>query len=96
MNAKPRIVVLGSNFAGMTTARFLAKELKGKAEITVIDKKSYLLFVPNIPETVMKNRNPQIDMHLQCLPFYEGDKTNFIQARVTAIDPETKTVEYTP
>lgn len=96
MQAKPKIVVLGSNFAGMTTARFLADKLKGKADITVIDKKSYLLFVPNIPETIMKNENPQIAMHLDVLPFYEHDHTRFIQAYVNAIDPESQTVEYSP
>lgn len=96
MSAKPHIVVLGANFAGLTTSRFLARELKDKADITVIDKKSYLLFVPNIPETVMKNRNPQIDMHLDFLPLYEHDGTKFIQAYVNAIDPENQIVEFSP
>lgn len=66
---KPRIVVLGSNFAGLTTARLLRKEIKEHAEITVIDRKAYLLFVPNIPETVMDNKDPQYEMHLQFMRF---------------------------
>lgn len=94
--AKAKIVVLGSNFGGMTAARFLARKLGDKATVTVIDKKSYLLFVPNIPETVMANRNPQADMHLDVIPFYQSDGTNFIQAYVNAIDPETRTVEFSP
>jgi sulfide:quinone oxidoreductase len=93
---KPKIVVLGSNFGGMTTARFLRKALRDKVDITVIDKKSNLLFVPNIPETVMSDKDPQNNMHLQFLPFYERDKTRFIQAEVKSIDPETQTVEFTP
>lgn len=96
MAAKPHIVVLGSNFAGLTTARFLRSKLKDKVDITVIDKKSYLLFVPNIPETIMKNRNPQLDMHLNVLPFFEKDHTRFIQAYVNAIDPDKQTVNFSP
>lgn len=93
---KPHVVVLGSNFGGLTTARFLRKELHDKVDITVIDKKSYLLFVPNIPETVMNNRNPQDDMHMQFMRFYESDHTNFIQACIKEIDPETQTIEFMP
>lgn len=93
---KPRIVVLGSNFAGLTTARLLRKEIKEHAEITVIDRKAYLLFVPNIPETVMDNKNPQYEMHLQFMRFYKEDHTHFIKANVNSVDPESQTVEFTP
>ena len=93
---KPQIVVLGSNFAGLTTARLLRKEIKDNADITVIDRKSYLLFVPNIPETVMSNRNPQYDMHMEFLRFYKEDHTHFIKANVNEIDPESQTVTFTP
>lgn len=94
--SKPQIVVLGSNFAGLTTARLLRKEIGDKADITVIDKKSYLLFVPNIPETVMSNRDPQEEMHMQFMHFYKHDHTCFIKACVKAIDPESQTVTFTP
>lgn len=95
-SGRPQIVVLGSNFAGLTTARFLHSELRDAADITVIDKKSYLLFVPNIPETIMKDEDPQMSMHLDVLKFYKEDGTRFIQAYVKRIDPETQTVEFAP
>ncbi|MEG1617611.1 MAG: FAD-dependent oxidoreductase [Bacteroidales bacterium] len=96
MNKRPHIVVLGSNFGGLTTARLLRKKVQDAADITVIDQKSYLLFIPNIPETVMANRNPQDDQFMQFLPFYKRDKTRFIQAHITGIDPESRTVCFTP
>lgn len=93
---KPHIVVLGSNFGGLTTARFIRKHVGDKADITVIDKKAYLLFVPNIPETVMSNKDPQEEMHLQFIRFYEKDHTRFIQACIQEVDPETQTIRFTP
>lgn len=93
---KPRVVVLGSNFGGFTTARFLKKELKNEIDLTVIDQKDYLLFVPNIPETTMKNENPQYTMQLDLVKFYKEDGARFIQATVTGIDVDAQTVTYLP
>lgn len=41
----PRVFVLGSSFAGLTTARFLHAEAGSGVEITVIDRSPYLTFV---------------------------------------------------
>ena len=46
--SKPHIVILGCNFAGLTTARYIHVAVKGKADISIIDRKSLLTFVPNI------------------------------------------------
>ena len=55
---KPRVLVLGSNFAGLSTARFIREEAKDSVDITVIDRKPYLLFVPNIPLEILRNQDP--------------------------------------
>jgi NADH dehydrogenase len=47
---KKKIVVLGGGFAGIYTARNLARSLKNKAEIIVIDKRNYFLFTPLLHE----------------------------------------------
>ncbi|MGL4227466.1 MAG: hypothetical protein ACRCR3_02280 [Tannerellaceae bacterium] len=46
---KPHVLVLGSNFGGLTAACLIREEAKETIDITVIDRKPYLLFVPNIP-----------------------------------------------
>ncbi|MDZ7719298.1 MAG: FAD-dependent oxidoreductase [Balneolaceae bacterium] len=94
--SKPHIVILGCNFAGLTTARYIHDAVKDKAEITIIDRKSLLTFVPNIPMQVLENKNPGIDMNYQFISFLEDDGSTFIQAEVQDIDPETNTVFYKP
>lgn len=94
--SKPHIIILGCNFAGLTTARYIHAEVKDKAGITIIDRKSLLTFVPNIPMQVLENKNPAIDLLFNFISFLEKDGSTFIQAEVTTIDPETNTVFYQP
>ncbi len=94
--AKPHILILGCNFAGLTTARYIHALVKGNAAITIIDRKSLLTFVPNIPLQVIANVNPAIDLQYKFMTFLEHDGSNFIQAEVISIDPETNTVAYQP
>lgn len=93
---KPHIIILGCNFAGLTTARYIHAVVKDKADITIIDRKSLLTFVPNIPMQVLANINPAIDLQYKFMMFLEHDGSEFIQAEVTAIDPDTNTVYYQP
>ncbi|MGL5771874.1 MAG: hypothetical protein ACRCX1_03695, partial [Bacteroidales bacterium] len=55
---KPKVLVLGSNFGGLTAARLIREEAGQTVDITVVDRKSYLLFVPNIPLEVFANNDP--------------------------------------
>ena len=48
-DARPRILILGANFAGLTTARYVAEKVGDRSRITGIDRKPYLTFIPNIP-----------------------------------------------
>ncbi|HVW15505.1 MAG TPA: FAD-dependent oxidoreductase [Mucilaginibacter sp.] len=96
MMSKPHILILGCNFAGLTTARYIHALVKGKASITIIDRKSLLTFVPNIPLQVLANVNPAIDLQYKFMTFLEHDGSNFIQAEVISIDPETNAVIYQP
>nr|MBC7612863.1 FAD-dependent oxidoreductase [Pseudopedobacter sp.] len=93
---KPHIIILGCNFAGLTTARYIHAVVKGKANITIIDRKSLLTFVPNIPIQVLANINPAIDLQYKFMSFLEHDGSEFIQAEVTSIDLITNTVFYQP
>ncbi|MDR3599239.1 MAG: FAD-dependent oxidoreductase [Desulfosporosinus sp.] len=92
--SKPHVLVLGGNFAGLTTARFIREQCGDKVDLTVIDRKPYLLFVPNIPIEVFANRNPQHTMHMPIEHILQDDGIEFIQAEVKAIDVETSLVDY--
>jgi len=94
--SKPHIIILGCNFAGLTTARYIHAAVKDKADITIIDRKSLLTFVPNIPMQVLANINPAIDLQYKFMSYLEHDGSEFIQAEVITIDAETNTVLYQP
>ena len=93
---KPHVVVLGSNFGGLTAARLIREEAKDTVDITVIDRKSYLLFVPNIPLEIFSNNDPVQKLHMSFYPFLKEDKTEFLQAQVMDIDVESKYVSIVP
>jgi sulfide:quinone oxidoreductase len=94
--SKPHIIILGCNFAGLTTARYIHASVKDKADITIIDRKSLLTFVPNIPLQVLANINPAIDLQYKFMSYLEHDGSEFIQAEITTIDPDTSSVFYQP
>lgn len=94
--SKPHIIILGCNFAGLTTARYIHASVKDKAAITIIDRKSLLTFVPNIPLQVLANINPAIDLQYKFMSYLEHDGSEFIQAEVTIIDADTNTIFYKP
>ncbi len=95
-HAKPHVVVLGSNFGGLTAARLIREEAKDTVDITVIDRKSYLVFVPNIPLEIFANQDPVKNLHMQFYPFLKQDHIDFLQAEVNSIDPVSKSIEITP
>lgn len=91
---KPHVLVLGGNFAGLTTARFIREQCGEDVNLTVIDRKPYLLFIPNIPIEVFANRNPQNTLHMPIEHVLHTDGIDFIQAEVKAIDVESSLVDY--
>jgi len=94
---KPKILILGSNFAGLQVARHLRDHVKEEdVEITVVDRRNYLLFIPNIPLEIFEDRDPDKTQLLPLIPIYEKEGTKFIQAEVTKIDVDKKQVEVIP
>ncbi|WP_053960946.1 NAD(P)/FAD-dependent oxidoreductase [Sulfobacillus thermosulfidooxidans] len=93
---KPHVVVLGANFAGLGAAQKIREFAKDTVDITVIDRKPYLLFVPNIPYEVFENRNPMLSLHMPVVDALHEDNIRFIQGEVKALDPDAQTVEFVP
>lgn len=95
-----KILILGGGFGGVRVALDLEKKLKDKAEITLVDKKSYHLFVPALYEVASAYgvKKDPFAVRLKktiCVPYsdiFQGKKINFVQAEISAIDLENKTV----
>jgi sulfide:quinone oxidoreductase len=95
-NGKPQVLVLGANFGGLTVSRFIRDRCGEAVDITVIDRKPTLIFVPNIPIEVLANNNPAPKLHLNVPPILEKDDTVFIQAEIDEIDLQRREVSYRP
>jgi len=93
---KKKVVVLGCNFAGLTVSRYLHEEMKDSVQITVIDRKNYINFIPNIPIEVFNNNNPADSLEFQFQKYLKSDGSEFIQAEIENIDAGSKKVYYTP
>jgi sulfide:quinone oxidoreductase len=94
--AKPQVLVLGSNFAGLGAAQKIREYARDSVDITVLDRKPYLLFVPNIPYEVFEGRNPMLSLHMPLVDALAEDDIHFILGEVQSLDPEAQTVEYLP
>ncbi|NIS70980.1 MAG: FAD-dependent oxidoreductase, partial [Proteobacteria bacterium] len=50
MGSRLKIGILGGGFAGLYTAFYIKKYLREEADITLFDKKNYLLYTPVLHE----------------------------------------------
>jgi len=93
---RPHVLVLGGNFAGLGAAQKIRHYAGDAVRITVIDRKSRLLYVPNIPLEVFENRNPAENLFMDIVGPLAADDIGFIRAEVQAIDPIAQTVTWVP
>ncbi len=95
-DGKPHVLVLGGNFAGLGCAQQIRAMAGDAVDITLVDRKPYLAYIPNIPEEVFANRNPMVTMRMDIVAPLDKDDVRFIQAEVMSINPETRRVECIP
>lgn len=93
---KPHVLVLGGNFAGLASAQKIREYAGDSVNITVIDRKDYLLFVPNVPTDVMENRDPSLHQRMQLREVFANDDIHFIQGTVKEVDVERRQVGFQP
>ena len=91
---KQRIVIIGGGFAGLFSARYLARflnraVLNESVEVELISDINYFVFQPLLPEVAAGTINAQdaVSPLRQLLP-----ETNIRQAKVLGINPEDKTI----
>ena len=95
-----KILILGGGFGGIRAALDLEKKLKGKAEITLIDKNGYHLFVPALYEVasvyILKHDPFSVTLRKSVAVPYSDifmDKSvNFVQAEARNIDLDARIV----
>ncbi len=90
------VLVLGGNFAGLGAAQKIRQYAKDKVDITVIDRKAYLDYIPNIPLEIFEGRDPAVTMHMELVDTLARDDISFQQAEVEAIDIVSQKVTLRP
>ncbi len=89
-----KILILGGGFGGVRAALDLSKKLGGRAEITLISKNNYHLFVPSLYEVasakVTKTDPFQVTLRttvsISYRDIFEGKKITIVQAEMANVD----------
>jgi sulfide:quinone oxidoreductase len=86
-----KVVVLGSNFGGMTAALHLKHELADAVDVTVLSERDRFLFTPSLIWLPFGKRNPS-DITFEVAPTLEHHGIEFVHAAATTLDPTAHTV----
>lgn len=86
-----RIIVVGGNFAGLTSALELKRKLGSNHEIIMISKSASFLYVPSLIWIPFGKRNLK-DISVPLKPVLKKAKVHFICSEVTKILAEDKVV----
>ena len=95
-----KILILGGGFGGIRAALDLEKKLKGEAQITLVDKNGYHLFLPALYEvaSAYNTKKDPFAVRLKksiCIPYstiFENRDVEFVQGEIAGIDIVTKKV----
>ena len=87
---KPRVVVLGAGFAGLESAFYIRKQVRDRADITVVSPEDEFLFKPNTIYIPFGTEPESLVFPLD-RPMRKKN-ISLIKARAEKIDPEKKLV----
>lgn len=88
----PRVVILGSGFAGLSAARALMRRLGGRCRVLLIDRHNYHLFTPLLFQVSTCDISPY-DVAYPIRQFIGGQGIAFRRGMVTGIDLDQRRVE---
>jgi NADH dehydrogenase len=97
---RPRIVVVGAGFAGHRTARTLSRQVRGRAEVVLLNPTDYFLYLPLLPQVaagILEPRRVSVSL-TGTLPgvrlvLGEAERVDLPGRRVHYTDPEGRTGE---
>jgi sulfide:quinone oxidoreductase len=81
-----RVVVVGGNFAGATTALELKRKLKEKVEVTLIDRNKDFLYIPSLIWVPIGRREVE-DIVVPREPILTKKGVKFVQDVAVKVDP---------
>lgn len=85
---KPRVVILGGGFAGLTAARQLDGE---RYAVTLVDPGADFIFKPNLHELVSRTKKPR-SLRLPLRKLVERRGRRFVQSAAVGLDPALREV----
>ncbi|HEX6255156.1 MAG TPA: FAD-dependent oxidoreductase [Euzebyales bacterium] len=88
------VLVLGSNFGGLTAALSVKHELGEDVDVTVVSASDHFLFNPSLIWLPFGERTAE-DITFPVSPTLESHDVHFVHGAATAIDPPAKAVETT-
>ena len=88
---RKKVLVLGSNFGGLTAALAVKRELHGDVDVQVISPGDRFVFSPSLIWLPFGKRSPE-DITFPVAPTFEEHGIEFLHAEATEIDPERKRV----
>ncbi len=86
-----KVLVLGSNFGGLTAALAVRSELHGDVEVTVISPSDRFVFNPSLIWLPFGVRSSE-DLSFPVAPVLEEHHIEFVHAAATSLDPHLKVV----
>src|SRR5699024_9362080 len=90
----PKILIVGGGYAGFYTAWKLEKHLrKGEAEVTIVDPRPYMTYLPFLPEVAAGSIEPR---HAVVSPRRHLKSTKVINAKVSYVNHAEKKATITP
>ena len=89
-----RVLVLGGNFAGLTAALSVKRELGEDVQVTVVSKSAEFLFNPSLIWIPFGKRKVK-DVVFPVADTFESHGVHFVHGEATRIDPESGKVETT-
>ncbi|HSE08675.1 MAG TPA: FAD-dependent oxidoreductase [Nocardioidaceae bacterium] len=90
---RKKVVVLGSNFGGLTAALAVKHELEGDVDVTVVSPSDQFLFNPSLIWLPFGRRERE-DITFPVAPTFETHDIDFINAPATGIDLAARKVTY--
>lgn len=88
---RKKVLVLGSNFGGLTAAISVKKELDGDVDVTVLSDRDYFLYNPSLIWLPFGKRDGK-DITFKVAPTFAAHGIDFVQKAAATIEPDLNQV----